>query len=257
MNHKTYSEMFLSYSNDKFFYMHMTAIAFAVTEVKGTGTGVLWASIFLFAMACMIYGLFKTISYNGKIEKLQKELEKNRLWRENAREDEPKVSFGQFLKRFPMTQPMYAQSVVGILIFSYYLYATESIVLSNVLGWSIFGFFVLLSAFILMLRSSLPYAPQSSKRLMFFKHNHAVNFIVLVLYAIGQVPIMAIVVHIFYRIMFNPEIELGDSFFTHDYQLYLMFYFIVLNMYVFERLRYQKVLKRLSEDENKSEEIED
>jgi hypothetical protein len=258
MNKLSYYKQFLSFSNDRLFYMHMIVVAFLVAELRPTGTGGLYYSVYILALASMIYGLVKTSSYEGHITKLKTELTTNGLWRENQQRKEGLYSFMQFLKRFPLLEPFYAQSVIGISLFFYYLYITKAFpesFLSNVSGWILFAGIYLLSITLLVFQASLFYASSSPQKTQLLKSYNFLRPITFLLNFIGQLPIAVVIIHLLARLVFEPGVHVGYKFFPSEHHWFILYYLSILSGALMQRLTFRSVLhEERNEEENANEE---
>lgn len=247
MNNKepqSYYQRFLEAHNGKLFYLHMALIAFVVTEFKESSSDILSSLITQIAFFSMLYGLFKSISHDAMISKLREELTEKGLWYFPSPKDGERLSFLQYLKILPSKDPAIAQPAVGLLIFSYYLYATNGIT-SNPLdlaGWIWFLSIVALAVTLILFWVSIQYQSISPFLKQLFKARKPISFIVRSLVLIGNSPVLAMILHLIIRISLEPELSFGDSIFTHQYQVYVFLYMNYMNSSVFERVTYLQVL---------------
>lgn len=240
-NKPTYYQQFSELQNGKLFYIHMAIIAFMVTEFRNSSLDLYSALIQLFALACMVYGFIKSMGFNAKIDQLEYEAREKGLLKLSVSRSDKKLSLRQFLKVFPVEQSIHAESIIGILLFSYYLYSTQAIPLADLSSWLWFIGLVSLFIVLLIIWASLPYQSPSPYLTQISRISKFLFPIVIFLNLVGRLPIVAIVIHIFSRMAMETDFNIGDSVFQEDYHFYTLLYLALMNSSAFDRLRYRSI----------------
>lgn len=249
-------QAFRNLSNDKLFYFHMAIVPVVVTELKPLGSGSFYAFWIISLTIAMIYAFIKVLNCNKQISELQKELDKKGVFF-NIKEQSKPMSFKEYVKAFPKMYAPFAQSVIGVALFSYYLYITEAIpptLFENLSGWFYYISFTLLAMLIVFTLPMISHMNPSPKRYKLAKAFNIGSPIFFFVFLVGTFPFVAIVLYIIIRVMMNHDMTLTQSFFPSDYHLYFLLYASFMNAYIFERLHFKYQFRN---SENKGEQDEE